>query len=568
MKTYSKKHIWTIIFLTLISLGLVTGIVILLQRYTLVDKTATSKPVPTKPISKNQSIGGETEKSKSEQKKPSSDSGTSDTQQNKPPAENTNLAIDPSPKQTQIKSTITKEYVYTALRLPNDPYAQSSWSLNTMSAPTAWDSATGNGVIVAVIDTGFGLNHEDLTNQWFVNQGEMGQTQSGDRCWAGTPRDKSTNNCDDDNNGYVDDYKGWDFVSRDNYPQAGQTNPNGQGVSHGTEVSGLIGATGNNGLGSASLSWNTTIMPLQALSDNGSGYTSDVIAAIYYAVDMGAKVINMSLGGYGLDPAMQPAIDYAYQHNVVVVAAAGNCGTGLEAGCDVSKPGAMGYPALNNHVISVGATTSSDARASFSSYGPGLDVLAPGSGSIVSPLWQPGNQTSSYAGTLYGTSFASPYVASLVALVKSVRPDTSVDDITALVDGTARKVSGMSGVVFTNTYGHGLVNANAIIGTALSLNSSSSQPTLSQAGNATSEHTFAASSTLGSGCQGTAQTYCTVRILNTASGYDRYLPYTLLNGSGASGWSWPGSMLISGEWQVRAIQGQYISNTPYLLFSK
>lgn len=564
MKTYSKKHMRMIIALACISLVFSVLILLLVQRYALINNGDDTKSVPTKPIGKNQSVGGQVDDShsgKSKNSKSNSMSKNSSSAQSEAA-----LAIDPSPKQTQIKKTISKEYTYTAFRTSNDPYAASSWSLSNMSAPAAWDTTVGNGVLVAVIDTGFGLNHEDLANQWFTNQAETGQTQAGDRCWTGTTQNKSTNNCDDDNNGYVDDNRGWDFDSRDKLPQAGQTNPTGQGVSHGTEVAGLVGATGNNGLGSATLSWDTTIMPLQALDDNGSGYTSDVVAAIYYAVDMGAEVINMSLGGYSLDPALQPAIDYAYQNGVVVVAAAGNCGTGLESGCNPSNPGAMGYPALNDHVISVGATTSSNTRASFSSYGPGLDVVAPGSGTIIAPLWQQSNQVSSYAGTLYGTSFASPYVASLAALVKSVRPNTSVDDITALVDGTATKVSGMSSSVYSNTYGHGLVNANAIVGVASALNSSNSQPTLSQAGSSISEHFFNSSSTLNSGCQGTDLTYCTVRI-RSSSGYDRYMPYTQISG-GEAGWSWSGNILSTGDWEVRSVQGQYISQTPYMLYNK
>ena len=244
--------------------------------------------------------------------------------------------------------------------------------LDSTNTRTAWDTTTGSGAIIAVIDTGFALQHEDLVAAWASNSGENGVTSSSDTCWTGSPEDKSTNACDDDDNGYVDDYLGWDFVNTNNSPQAGDTNPNGDAAAHGTEVAGLSGAVGDNGVGISTISWSNRLMPLQALDDDGRGYTSDVVAAVYYAVDNGADVINMSLGGSANDPALATAINYAYSNNVPVVAAAGNCGTGQEYGCDPAKPGEMGYPALYDNVISVGATTVSNSRASFSSYGPGL----------------------------------------------------------------------------------------------------------------------------------------------------------------------------------------------------
>lgn len=522
--------------------------------------------VETEPIDHTQSVGGTS----------TTDSQTAAPQTPTPestpiaPESVAPLPIDKeaAPKQATIRESVTKEYPYYALLLPNDPYAQSNWALQTTQAPTAWNQTTGSSVIVAIIDSGYALNHEDLKQQWHKNSGETGTTQAGDRCWTGTSKDKAQNDCDDDDNGYEDDVTGWNFVASTNNPQAGQFNPAGAAVSHGTETAGLAGATSNNGLGVASFNWGTRLMPLQALNDDGAGYTSDVIAAIYYAVDNGAQVINMSLGGSQPDPAMQAAIDYAYDHNVVVVAAAGNCGTGQELGCDPSKPSAMSYPALSKHVIAVGATDSNNQRASFSSYGPGLDVVAPGAGTIVSPMWQPGNQTTSYAGSLYGTSFATPFVASLASLIKSMRPATSVDDITALIDGSAQKIGGMAGKTYTLQYGHGLINNNAALTIATSLNTSLSAPVLRQTGNAVSEHSFSSSSNMASGCEVDANTYCTAWLYNETTGYDRYLPYTKANTDGHAGWLWTGDLLQSDLWSVRAVQGTHISPTPYLLFSK
>lgn len=461
-----------------------------------------------------------------------------------------------APKQDEIRQSVAEEYTYYPLRTANDPGYAANWAVQKVNAPAAWDIATGTGqTVVAVIDTGFGLNHEDLSNNWFTNANESGTTQLGGTCWTGTVQNKTNNGCDDDGNGYVDDWRGWNFSEIDNNPMAGRTNPTGAAVAHGTEVAGLVGAAGNNATGIATINWNTKIMPLQVLSDDGPGYTSDVAAAIYYAVDNGASVINLSLGGADFDPAMKAATDYAYVNDVVVVAASGNCGSGTEPGCQGLPAGSMSYPALNDHVIAVGATTVNDQRASFSSYGPGLDVVAPGSGTIVSPTWTATNDSTLYSGALYGTSYASPQVASLASLIKSIRPNSSVNDITALLLATATKIPVMSGVAYTSQLGHGVVNAGTALTVATSLNATTATPKLLQAGGPISEHRYASTDTLGSGCTTNAATYCTVWMRNTYTGYERYLPYQATNAQGITGWTWSGAVLPSGDWQVRAVQG-------------
>lgn len=476
----------------------------------------------------------------------------------------------PAPKQEEIAATIEQEFTYYPLLTANDPGYAGSWALQKMKAPAAWDISTGSAsTTVAVIDSGFALNHDDLRDAWYINSGEQGTTQLGDRCWTGLTANKQTNNCDDDNNGYQDDWRGWNFVLTDNNPQAGRENPNGNGVFHGTEVAGLVGSTGNNNTGVTTLSWNTRIMPLQALSDDGPGFTSDVAAAIYYAVDNGADVINMSLGSNNFDSAIQTATNYAYANNVVVVAAAGNCGAGTEPGCSGYGAGYMSYPARNPNVIAVGATTSTDARASFSSFGNALDVVAPGSGSINTPTWTPGNQTSLYTSAVFGTSYASPYVASLAALIKAIRPDTTVNDVHALIMATTSKPSGMSSQPYTTQFGHGLVDAERALIVASSLNSVEQTPLLLQAGGPRSEGSFAGASTLGSGCETVSiNTYCTVWMKDGRTLYDRYLPYSLSSGPNLTGWTWPTSLLsASGDWSIRAVQGEQLS-TQYFISSK
>lgn len=543
---------------------LVTVLAIGWRGATLWPQESSSSDIQTKPISAEQSVGGAPDKVDKK-----ADKSRQTPEQTKKPSL---TKAERAPKQIAIQQSVQREFEYRALLTSNDPLTGSSWALSAVNAPTAWDTTTGNGAVVAVIDSGFGLAHEDLTTRWHQNSGETGTTQLGDVCWTGSSADKTSNNCDDDQNGYVDDWRGWNFIYTDNNPQAGRQNPNGAGVSHGTEVSGIVGASGNNGTGIATVSWNNTVMPLQVLSDSGVGYTSDVVAAIYYAVDNGAAVINMSLGGDGIDPSMRTALAYAYDNDVVVVAAAGNCGTGTEYGCDPTAPGKMSYPATEPSVISVGATDSSDSRASFSSYGFGLDIMAPGSGSIRSPLWTASNPTSAYAGSLYGTSFASPFVASLAGLIKSIRPSTTVDDITALIDASARQPAVMSGKWYTTRYGHDIIDASTAITVASTLESTppSVDPILYQTGTNKAEHRYRPSTSLSTGCKLAEQTYCSAYAVDDTTGDPRYLPYQLADASTlGSGWQYTASKLsLNGAWRFYAQSGEKESSSGYWMIEK
>lgn len=574
------------------------------------------QPVDTQPIGPDQPTGG-VANNQAEPRTPSTSSSPKSSARPKTgttaPAKADYTA---APKQAEIEQSITQEYEYHALATPNDPYYTSQtyrpWALQHTGAPAVWNQTTGSPVVVAVVDTGYALQHEDLNTQWYTSPGETGMTASGDKCWTGAAQDKSTNKCDDDGNGYVDDWRGWNFYGKyqptndpcsvdglgtyvaNNNPQAGSsgddilyaedtqcfgTDPGDpfEAVSHGTSTAGLAGAATNNGRGIASFNWNAKIMPLQALGDDGSGWTGKIVAAIRYATDNGAHIISLSLGSSDRDSALEAAINYAYSKNVIVVAAAGNCGSGTEGGCDPSRPGEMGYPALYNHVISVGATDANDARANFSSYGPGLDIVAPGSGTIVSALVSRGatpgdpqtfNYTNGYSSTLYGTSFSTPLVSSVISLVKSVKPSYTVDDVTALVDATAIKPAGMNGKFYTNEYGHGIINADAIATVARSLAASSPTPTLLQTGGYRSEHSVTNNEPLSSGCRTLANTYCTIRTTSELNGYDRYLPYKLTDGAGSTGWSWSSDSL-AGEttWFTSAVQGASRDGY-YLLFRK
>ncbi len=295
------------------------------------------------------------------------------------------------------------------------------WYTNAINADDTWVETTGSeDTVVAVIDTGFGLNHEDLSGRWADG--------------------------------------GYDFYNNDDNPNAGSTNPNGDAVTHGTMVAGLVGATGDNGVGAASVNWKTKILPLQVLSDDGYGWTDDVAAAVNYATNQGANVINMSLGSEASDPVLKSAIDNAVEAGVTVVASAGNCGSTNYQYQGCSYQGQLSYPAKYSNVIAVGATDSNNNRASFSSYGPEVDIVAPGSGAIRSTMWLSSNQTSAYNSILSGTSFSSPIVAGIAALHIGENPSISPEQLKNNLTSSAQKVSGMQGNFFTNAYGYGLID--------------------------------------------------------------------------------------------------------------
>ena len=336
----------------------------------------------------------------------------------------------------------------------NDPSGQQWWTTST-GLDTAWNIGSGTTqTVVAVIDTGFALQHEEFTKRWALNTGEQGSTTSEapsklnctDRglpisqscnlidddfdgivdneigtatrenpsqlnCSdASLPLDKSCNMIDDDNNGYVDDVSGWDFANFDASVQAGQTNPDGNGTQHATAVTGVLAATGNNNKGIAGVNWSTKVLPLQALDDDSYGNTLTVARAIYYAADRGVDVINLSLGSVDEDPYLRQAIDYAIDRDVIVVAASGN------DGCDC-----ISYPAQYPEVIAVGAQNQSGSPSTFSNYGAQLDILAPGEG-MTTPHWSKTLPSTGYASNMAGTSFAAPYVSGLLSLARSHQP--------------------------------------------------------------------------------------------------------------------------------------------------
>lgn len=343
----------------------------------------------------------------------------------------------------------------------NDPLEPQPY-LTLLNAQTFWNNVPdASNVVVADIDGGFALNHQDLVGRWAINSGENGSTTkegAAPNCTSQSlPLDKRCNNIDDDSNGYIDDWRGWNFVNSNNNPQAGMTNPTSVYASHGTEVAGLIGVTGNNSVGAASLNWTSKILPLQIFDDNGNATTVEVAEALSYAIAQHVNVINLSFGSPSDDPTVDTLLQQAKSDGIIVVAAAGNCGGSSYTLNNCNTEGQILYPAASGNVIAVGATDLNDVQASFSSQGPLLDVTAPGDGAMISSEYLSTNATSAYSSSLYGTSFAAPIVSGLMATLRAAWPSATVSQLRAVLVDSARKTTGMNGKLFTDQYGFGRI---------------------------------------------------------------------------------------------------------------
>lgn len=282
---------------------------------------------------------------------------------------------------------------------PNVPnLGGEKWGLDMVNAPEVWAQGyAGDGIVVAVVDTGVDYNHSDLDANIWVNSGEIAR-----------------NGLDDDGNGFVDDIRGWDFVDDDNNPM--DLNE------HGTHVAGTLAAE-NNRFGVMGVAYNATLMPVRVLDENSSGIWSDVAAGIYYAADNGADVINLSLGG-GYSDEVAIAVEYATELGSVVVMAAGN-----EFASEPSYPARY----ATDWGIAVGAVDIDQTMADFSNDAgtTPLDyVVAPG----VEVLSTTPGDTYQY---FDGTSMATPYVAGVAALILSANPNLTPAEVETILTQTA-----------------------------------------------------------------------------------------------------------------------------------
>lgn len=316
--------------------------------------------------------------------------------------------------------------------LPNDTYINNQWYLSRIQAPAAWERINSSpSITIAVIDSGIDINHPDLRDNIWQNQKEI-----------------ADNGMDDDRNGFIDDVFGWDFV--ENLPDPSpkfEENWTESGLSHGTIISGIIGATGNNREGISGVSWKTKIMPLRALNDQGDGRMSSVVRAIDYAVHNGADIINLSFVGFSYNQALQESLQRAYEAGVIVVAAAGNeQETGQGENIDEHPIYPACYQGKNgeNIVIGVAASDALDQKTDFSSYGFNcVDITAPGV-SFFSTIPKGSNLLEPniiYDGFWSGTSMAAPIVSGALALIAEINPELQPTEIVKILLQSSDNIS-------------------------------------------------------------------------------------------------------------------------------
>lgn len=332
---------------------------------------------------------------------------------------------------------------YQAATLPTDPqFSQQLGLYNTLfptadiQAEQAWQVTTGSSsTVIAIIDGGVDLAHEDLRDKAWLNGDEV-----------------PGNGLDDDANGFVDDANGWDFV---------YDRPASSAVNHATHVAGIAAANANNGVGIAGVDWGAKIMSVRVLSSTGVGFEDNIVAGIAYAVANGADVINLSLVGSD-SPALLTAVENAYAAGVVVVAAAGNSGR------DTTRSPV--YPACADvggvdMVIGVAATDEQGEPESFSNYGACVNIAAPGSKIVSTTV---GNRYDD----MTGTSMSAPFVAGAVGLYLARNPGASPAATIAAINGSAAAFSGENAATWQQQY-KGLLDAARVVAAG----SSSSAPT-------------------------------------------------------------------------------------------
>ena len=331
-------------------------------------------------------------------------------------------------------------FIYPISYDPNDPFFSTQYGMSKIQAPAAWDLTQGDtSVVIGIVDSGVDILHPDLSGNIWHNPGEIGTDGQG--------RDKETNGTDDDGNGYVDDWRGWDFGGADynNVVPDNNPSPTGGNNAHGTHVSGIASASTDNETGVAGVGFHCRLLAIKTAADNdtrGPGGTGFIIAGdqgIVYAAALGADVMNCSWGGGGGSQVEQDIINWATAQGTLVVAAAGN-----------NNSSGTFYPAGYQNVLSAAATGPTDVKASYSNYGYTVDVAAPGD-NVYSTYFP-----STYA-YLSGTSMASPHTAGAAAIVKAMNPGFTPLQVGERLRVTSDNINGIN-PSYTDLLGKGRIN--------------------------------------------------------------------------------------------------------------
>ncbi|KKR21795.1 MAG: peptidase S8 and S53, subtilisin, kexin, sedolisin [Parcubacteria group bacterium GW2011_GWE2_39_37] len=345
-------------------------------------------------------------------------------------------------------------FTFKASLIPSDTHYNDQWYLQKIKATNGWNiTRESPEIIIAIIDSGIQINHPDLKNNIWKNSKEI-----------------DGNTKDDDNNGFLNDINGWDFVNNTPDPnpkfEPGYTND----LMHGTIIAGLIASEGNNATGITGVTWKTKLMPLKALNDKGEGTASNVIKAIDYAVSNGASIINLSFVGFGYSQGMDEAIKRAYDAGIIVVAAAGNESTKTEGFSLASSPM---YPVCldgrpnENRVIGVAATDAMDQKTFFSSYGlKCVDISAPGVSMFSTVIYSPKHMLNNrplekyYDGYWSGTSVATPIISGALALIEATNPKFTRKQVIANLLNHADNINRLN-PNYLNQLGSGRLNLEA-----------------------------------------------------------------------------------------------------------
>jgi len=355
-----------------------------------------------------------------------------------------------------ITALIVLAYVFSAVPVfamySNDTnYVDQQYMWSQIGAQKAWDFTTGTKhVTVAIIDTGADTWNSDLKPNIWVN-----------------PYEIPGNGYDDDRNGYIDDINGWNFVENNNDVRTSvlDEKANQEAVNHGTVISGLVGAVGNNKKGGSGLNWNVQIMPIRAIDNYGSGYVSDIVKAVRYAMDNGADVIGLSFATDKSDDRLKNILYEAYKKGVVIVAAAGNDRVDGSGNLNTHPlyPVCLDEGSSENWIVGVSSVNKNDGLSRFADYGACVDLVAPGENIFGTQRFAPVyGYKNEFGGPWQGTSFAVPLVAGSAALVKSIRPDWGAKEIVGNLLYNAQSIDRQN-VDFVGGLGYGRIDVGKAV---------------------------------------------------------------------------------------------------------